>query len=116
MTSNWEALVTFSDRPIETDGVPPMVFLDDHHHPRVDDPRGGEFAVDRFAPHVLPILGELPGLRFAMVDGNTGHVVAQVLDGFQVARLAGALREWLDARVGPFDLEPVPAVTAGEAR
>ena len=112
----WEPLLTFTDYADDADSSlpPPLVFLDDDHHPRVDDPRGGEFAVDQFASDVLPILGELPGLRFAMVDGSTGACVAQVFDEFQVARIADTLRSWLDARGWcSFDLEPT---TVGEAR
>jgi hypothetical protein len=101
----WNPLLTFTD--VEDDATPglepPLVFLDDTHHPRRDDPRGGQFAVDTFAPDVLPILGEVPGLRFAMVDGSTGHCVAQVLDEFQCALLEDTLRAWRELRGVPLE-------------
>lgn len=101
----WNPLLTFTD--VEEDATPglepPLVFLDDTHHPRRDDPRGGQFAVDTFAPDVLPILGEVPGIRIAMVDGNTGHCVAQVLDEFQVALIEDTLRAWRELRGVPLE-------------
>ena len=101
----WNPLLIFTDIPEDAQpGLePPLVFLDPTHHPRRDDPRGGQFAVDTFAPDVLPILGEVPGLRFAMVDGSTGECVAQVLDEYQVARLEAALRAWRERRGVPLE-------------
>lgn len=101
--STWTTLLTFTDYARRPDDPPaPLVYADPHRVPRVDDPRGGQLDVAALAAHVLPVLDEQTGLRFAVYDVETGRSAACVLDRDQVALLNGVLQGWLDGRGGEF--------------
>jgi hypothetical protein len=90
----WRPIITFSDEELNR---APLICQDDDRIPVFDDPRGGVLAVAEVVEDAPKVAGEIASLRFGVVDKN--GTTAIVLDGYQVAILINAMRDWLDREV-----------------
>jgi hypothetical protein len=94
--SIYATLLSFDDISGLADGPPPLVYQGSHVPPTVGAQRGGDFDVS--AAVVAPVDGDLPALRFGITTASGTHATV-LLDGFQVARLARVLSDWLSMEV-----------------
>jgi len=90
----WRPIIVFAD---EETNKAPLICQDDDRIPVFDDPRGGALIVAEVVEDAPKVAGEIASLRLEAVDKNGSAKVD--IDGYQVAILINAMRDWLDREV-----------------